>query len=90
MVLHRPMYGAASLAYVEQLLVPALEPGDIVVMDNLPAHRSAAVRDAIRQAGAELRFQPPYSAARSAARSCPTDAARTPASTAWPHLLQCI
>ena len=55
------MYGAAFLAYVEQLLVPALEPGDIVVMDNLPAHRSAAVCDAIQGAGAELRFLPPYS-----------------------------
>ena len=39
------MHGAAFLAYVEQVLVPTLEPGDIVVMDNLPAHRSAAVRE---------------------------------------------
>ena len=61
MVLDGAMYGAAFLAYVEQVLVPALEPGDIVVMDNLPAHRSAAVRDAIQGAGAELRFLPPYS-----------------------------
>ena len=61
MVLDGAMYGAAFLAYVEQLLVPALEPGDIVVMDNLPVHRSAAVRDAIQGAGAELRFLPPYS-----------------------------
>jgi len=61
MVLDGAMYGAAFLAYVEQSLVPALEPGDIVVMDNLPAHRSAAVRDAIQGAGAELRFLPPYS-----------------------------
>ena len=61
MVLDGAMHGAAFLAYVDQVLVPALKPGDIVVMDNLPAHRSAAVRDAIRQAGAELRFLPPYS-----------------------------
>ena len=61
MVLDGAMHGAAFLAYVEQVLVPALRPGDIVVMDNLPAHRSAAVRDAIREAGAELRFLPPYS-----------------------------
>ena len=61
MVLDGAMYGAAFLAYVEQLLVPALEPGDIVVMDNLACHRSAAVRDAIQDAGAELRFLPPYS-----------------------------
>jgi transposase len=41
--------------------VPTLQPGDIVVMDNLPAHRTAGVRDAIHQARAELRFLPPYS-----------------------------
>ena len=61
MVLDGAMHGIAFLAYVEQVLVPALEPGDIVVMDNLPAHRSAAVRDAIHEARAELRFLPPYS-----------------------------
>ena len=61
MVLDGAIYGAAFLAYVDQLLVPALEPGDIVVMDNLACHRSAAVRDAIQGAGAELRFLPPYS-----------------------------
>ncbi len=61
MVLDGAMYGAAFLAYVEKMLVPTLEPGDIVIMDNLPAHRSAAVRDAIQGAGAELRFLPPYS-----------------------------
>ena len=41
------MNGDAFLAYVEQVLVPTLKPGDIVVMDNLPAHKVAAVRDAI-------------------------------------------
>ena len=61
MVLDGPMNGAAFLAYVEQMLVPTLEPGDIVIMDNLPAHKSAAVRDAIEAVGAELRFLPPYS-----------------------------
>ena len=61
MVLDGAMHGAAFLAYVEQVLVPTLSPGDIVVMDNLSAHRSAAVRDAICRAGAELRFLPPYS-----------------------------
>ena len=50
MVLDGAMHGAAFPAYVEQVLGPTLKPGDIVVMDNLPAHRSAAVRDAIRQA----------------------------------------
>ena len=61
MVLDGAMYGAAFLAYVEKMLVPTLEPGDIVVMDNLACHRSAAVRNAIQGAGAELRFLPPYS-----------------------------
>ena len=45
MVLDGAMHGAAFLAYVEKVLVPTLEPGDIVVMDNLSAHRSAAVRE---------------------------------------------
>ena len=61
MVLDGAMHGAAFLAYVEQALVPTLKPGDIVVMDNLAAHRSAAVREAIHRVGAELRFLPPYS-----------------------------
>ena len=61
MVLDGAMHGAAFLAYVEQALVPTLKPGDIVVIDNLAAHRSAAVREAIHRVGAELRFLPPYS-----------------------------
>ena len=61
MVLDGAMHGAAFLAYVEQVLVPTLGPGDIVVMDNLPAHKPVAVRHAIEAAGAELRFLPPYS-----------------------------
>jgi transposase len=61
MVLDGAMHGAAVLAYVEQVLVSTLKPGDIVVMDNLPAHRPMAVRQAIQAAGAELRFLPPYS-----------------------------
>lgn len=61
MVLDGAMNGSAFLAYVEQVLVPTLAPGDIVVMDNLPAHKPIAVREAIEAAGAELRFLPPYS-----------------------------
>jgi transposase len=61
MVLDGAMHGAAFLAYVEQVLVATLKPGDIVIMDNLAAHKSAAVRIAIEAAGAELRFLPPYS-----------------------------
>lgn len=48
-------------AYVEQVLVPALRPGDVVVLDNLAAHKQPEVRTAIERAGAHLRFLPPYS-----------------------------
>ena len=61
MVLDGAMNGTAFLAYVEQVLVPTLRPGDIVIMDNLPAHKPVAIRQAIEAAGAELRFLPPYS-----------------------------
>ena len=49
------------LAYVEQVLVPTLTPDDIVVMDNLSSHKKPAVRQAIEQAGASVRFLPAYS-----------------------------
>ena len=55
------MNGAVFRAYVEQVLVPTLLPGDIVVMDNLPAHKAAGVRDAIEQVGGRLLYLPPYS-----------------------------
>jgi len=61
MVLDGAMHGAAFIAYVEQVLVPTLRPGDIVIMDNLPAHKPLAIREAIEKAGAILRFLPPYS-----------------------------
>ena len=61
MILDGAMHGAAFLAYVDQVLVPTLSPGDIVVMDNLPAHKPVAIRQAIERTGAELRFLPPYS-----------------------------
>ena len=61
MVLDGAMHGAAFLAYVEQMLVPTLKPGDVVIMDNLPAHKLVAIRQAIENAGATLRFLPPYS-----------------------------
>ena len=47
--------------YVEQVLVPTLQPGDVVIMDNLPAHKPVAIRQAIELTGAQLRFLPPYS-----------------------------
>lgn len=61
MTLDGAMDGPAFLAWVEQMLVPTLRKGDIVIMDNLPAHKPAAVRAAIEGCGAELRLLPPYS-----------------------------
>jgi transposase len=60
-VIDGPINGRAFLAYVEQVLVPTLKPGDIVVMDRLGSHKGKAVRAAIRKAGAKLFFLPPYS-----------------------------
>jgi transposase len=61
MVLDGPMNGEAFIAYVEQVLVPELGKGDVVVMDNLPAHKVIGVRKAIERAGARLIYLPPYS-----------------------------
>ncbi|WP_426435316.1 IS630 family transposase [Bradyrhizobium genosp. P] len=56
-----PINGECFRAYVEQQLIPVLKPGDIVIMDNLGSHKSAALRRAIRGAGAKLWYLPPYS-----------------------------
>ncbi len=60
MVIDGPINGESFLAYVRQVLIPTLRPGDVVVMDNLGSHKGAAVREAIEAAGANLRFLPPY------------------------------
>lgn len=56
-----PINGRSFLGYVREILVPALRPGDIVVLDNLGSHKSIEVREAIRAAGARMVFLPPYS-----------------------------
>jgi transposase len=56
-----PIDSPTFLAYVEQVLVPTLRPGDVVVLDNLAVHKQPEVRTAIEQAGALVRFLPPYS-----------------------------
>ena len=61
MVLDGAMDGAAFETYVKKILVPTLSPGDIVVMDNLPAHKRAQIRSRDRDAGARLIYLPPYS-----------------------------
>jgi len=60
-VIDGPINGEMFLAYVEQVLVPTLKPGDIVIIDNLGSHKGKAVRRALRAAGARLFFLPPYS-----------------------------
>lgn len=61
LVLDGPINGSAFRAWVEQALVPQLQPGDIVVMDNLGSHKVAGIAAAIEAAGAQLRYLPPYS-----------------------------
>ncbi len=61
LVLDGPMTGEIFLAYTEQFLAPALSPGDIVVMDNLSAHKVVGVEAAIRAVGASVLYLPPYS-----------------------------
>lgn len=60
-LLDGPINGERFRIYVEQVLVPTLAPGDIVVMDNLGSHKAKAVRQAIRKARAKLFFLPKYS-----------------------------
>ena len=61
MVLDGPINGGWFEAYVDQILIPTLKPGDIVIMDNLSSHKRVAARVLIENAGAELVFLPPYS-----------------------------
>jgi transposase len=56
-----PIDNASFRAYVEQVLVPTLRSGDVIVLDNLAVHKQPEVRAAIEGAGAQLRFLPPYS-----------------------------
>ncbi len=61
MTIDCPMNGDIFQTWIERCLVPDLKPGDIVVMDNLPAHKRDSVREAIEAAGASLLYLPPYS-----------------------------
>ncbi len=60
-VIDGPINGETFRAYVEQFLVPTLNPGDVVVMDNLGSHKVSGVRQAIEARGARLLYLPPYS-----------------------------
>lgn len=61
LVIDGPMTGETFRAYVEQVLAPALSPGDVVVMDNLAAHKVTGVREAVAAVGASILYLPPYS-----------------------------
>ena len=61
LVVDGPINGRVFLAWVQQELCKELHPKDIVVMDNLSAHKVAGVQEAIRAVGAEVRYLPPYS-----------------------------
>ncbi len=60
-LLDRPINGDRFVAYVENVLVPTLQAGDLVIVDNLASHKRHAVRQALRQVGAKLLFLPKYS-----------------------------
>ena len=60
-VFEGPIDTPTFCAYVEQVLVPTLRRGDVVILDNLAVHKQPEVRAAIEAAGAQLRFLPPYS-----------------------------
>jgi transposase len=61
MTVEAPTDGDAFLAYVEQVLGPRLDPGDVVILDNLPAHKVEGVRTLIEARGARVLYLPPYS-----------------------------
>ena len=61
MVTDGPMDGEMFLAYVREFLCPTLQPGDIVILDNLSSHKVSGVEEAIRATGATLLYLPPYS-----------------------------
>jgi transposase len=61
LVIDGPMDGAIFLAYVQDFLCPTLNPGDLVIADNLSSHKVAGVRQAIEAVGAQIRYLPAYS-----------------------------
>jgi transposase len=61
LVIDGAMNGEMFLAYVEQILAPTLSPADVVIMDNLPSHKVAGVREAVEARGAILLYLPAYS-----------------------------
>lgn len=56
-----PMNAATFLDYVRRVLAPTLNPGDLVICDNLSSHKCAGVREALQAVGADIKYLPPYS-----------------------------
>jgi len=61
MLFDGPMNAATFLQYIKQVLIPTLNPGDLVICDNLPSHKSPEVRKALKEVGADIQYLPPYS-----------------------------
>lgn len=61
LVIDGPINGEWFEAYVAQVLLPTLKPGDVVILDNLSSHKRPAAREMIEAAGATMMFLPPYS-----------------------------
>jgi transposase len=88
-----PINGQCFRAYVEQQLVATLKPGDIVIMDNLGSHKSAALRSILKAAGARLWYLPPYSPdlnpieqAFAKIKHCMRAAQKRSIDETWPHI----
>jgi DDE superfamily endonuclease len=77
LVLDGPMTGPAFRAYIEQFLAPALAPGDVVVLDNLAAHKVKGVRQAIVAAGASVLYLPPIRLTSIRSSSCSPSSRRS-------------
>ena len=89
--------GESFRAYIDQILVPTLQPGDIVIADNLGAHKVAGIQRAIQAAGATLWYVPPYSPDLNPIERCfakLTALVRTArcrrTETLWPFLGECV
>jgi len=61
MLFDGPMNSATFLSYVQNVLAPTLEQGDLVICDNLSSHKSPAVKEALQRVGADIEYLPPYS-----------------------------
>jgi transposase len=93
LMLRGSMNGDAFEAYVEQFVLPALRPGDILLWDNLAAHKRASVRQLVESVGASIVFLPPYSPDTNPiemAWSKVKTILRSHAARSWDHLVDAV